>query len=108
MNTSLIVLVDCRSRCSVACKRSGVIFSVLGAVQSMEDRQNFVKEMHMLKTELFMELIEQGKLPLRPGVTRIISESSSVSSQALNCNCVAHGHCMLSYSTCINRDRRNK
>ena len=39
----------------------------------MEDRVAFVKEMHLLKTDLFMNLIEQGQLPLRPGVTRVIS-----------------------------------
>ena len=39
----------------------------------MEDRVSFVKEMHMLKTDLFMKLIEEGQLPLRPGVKRIIS-----------------------------------
>ena len=42
-------------------------------LQSMEDRVAFVKEMHLLKTDLFMNLIEQGQLPLRPGVTRVIS-----------------------------------
>ena len=45
--------------------------------QSLEDRQAYVKDMHLLKTELFMKLIEQGQLPLRPGVQRIISKFAS-------------------------------
>ena len=31
--------------------------------------------LHKLKTELFMELIESGTLPLRPGVKRLIDEA---------------------------------
>ncbi len=46
------------------------------SVQSMEDRQAYVKDMHVLKTELFMKLIEEGQLPLRPGVQRIIGMHS--------------------------------
>ena len=46
------------------------------SVQSMEDRQAYVQDMHLLKTELFMKLIEEGQLPLRPGVQRIISMDS--------------------------------
>ncbi|KAL0022531.1 hypothetical protein WJX79_008734 [Trebouxia sp. C0005] len=45
------------------------------SMQSMEDRQAYVKDMHLLKTELFMKLIEKGQLPLRPGVQRIIDEA---------------------------------
>ena len=43
-------------------------------VQSVEDRQAYVKDMHLLKTDLFMKLIEEGQLPLRPGVKRIIGK----------------------------------
>ena len=31
-----------------------------------------IKELHALKTELFMQLIESGALPLRPGIARIV------------------------------------
>lgn len=49
----------------------------------MEDRVAFVKEMHLLKTDLFMNLIEQGQLPLRPGVARIISTFHPLPSSSL-------------------------
>ena len=42
----------------------------------MEDRKEYVKEMHLLKTDLFMKLIEEGQLPLRPGVQRLIGQYS--------------------------------
>ena len=35
---------------------------------------NLVKEMHKRKTALFVELIESGKLPLRPGIRRFMKE----------------------------------
>ena len=38
----------------------------------LDDR---VKEMHKRKTALFVELIETGKLPLRPGIHRLMEEA---------------------------------
>ncbi len=32
-------------------------------------------ELHKLKTALFVELVERGELPLRPGVQRLVSEA---------------------------------
>ena len=37
-----------------------------------EDEDELIKEMHKRKTTLFIELIESGKLPLRPGVLRFM------------------------------------
>ena len=35
-------------------------------------RKELVQELHLLKTKLFMDYIEEGKLPLRPGVLRVV------------------------------------
>lgn len=40
-----------------------------------DQRKSFLKELHELKTDIFNELIESGKLPLRPGVKRLIEEA---------------------------------
>lgn len=40
-----------------------------------EEIDNLVKEMHKRKTALFVELIEMGKLPLRPGIHRFMKEA---------------------------------
>lgn len=40
-----------------------------------EEIDNLVKEMHKRKTALFVELIETGKLPLRPGIHRFMKEA---------------------------------
>lgn len=37
-----------------------------------EHRDSFIRELHALKTDLFMRIIDSGELPLRPGVARIV------------------------------------
>ncbi len=39
-----------------------------------EDLDDLVKEMHKRKTAIFVEMIEKGELPLRPGVKRLMQE----------------------------------
>lgn len=45
----------------------------LPAGKSIDD---FVQQLHLLKTEIFVSLIESGKLPLRPGIKRIMEEAN--------------------------------
>lgn len=40
------------------------------------ERQDLVKELHKVKTDIFMQMIESKQLPLRPGVKRLILEAS--------------------------------
>ena len=35
-------------------------------------RKEYIKSLHARKTELFLEIVTAGKLPLRPGVKRLI------------------------------------
>ena len=44
-------------------------------VTSPEERRAFLKDLHELKTDIFNELIESGRLPVRPGVKRLIGEA---------------------------------
>lgn len=39
------------------------------------DRENFVKELHLMKTENFNKVVESGKCELRPGVMRLMDEA---------------------------------
>jgi len=45
-----------------------------GVEVKTEDEDELIKEMHKYKTQTFIELIESGKLPLRPGVKRFMQE----------------------------------
>ncbi len=38
-----------------------------------QQQQALVKELHLLKTDLFMKMVEDGMMPLRPGVKRLVS-----------------------------------
>jgi len=37
---------------------------------------DLVQRLHLLKTEIFVSLIESGKLPLRPGIKRLMQEAN--------------------------------
>ena len=39
------------------------------------DREQLIYDLHALKTRFFMQLIESGTLPLRPGVKRLVDEA---------------------------------
>jgi HAD superfamily hydrolase (TIGR01509 family) len=48
---------------------------VQGWPDDVSDRDTLIKELHKLKTDFFMQIIESGELPLRPGVARIVDEA---------------------------------
>jgi HAD superfamily hydrolase (TIGR01509 family) len=50
-------------------------FDQYGWPGGVSDRDTLIKELHKLKTDFFMEIIESGELPLRPGVARIVDEA---------------------------------
>lgn len=45
------------------------------SIKDPAKRAQLVKDLHLLKTDLFMELVETGAMPLRPGVSRLIGEA---------------------------------
>ena len=40
-----------------------------------EGRQDKVKSLHLQKTDIFMDMINEGAIPLRPGVLRLVDEA---------------------------------
>lgn len=45
-----------------------------GQDKAIEDLDAFVKSIHRRKTEIFMEIIASGQIPLRSGIARIVNE----------------------------------
>jgi hypothetical protein len=45
--------------------------------EGKEDRAAKVKQLHLQKTDIFMKLIDEGRIPLRPGVLRLVDEAIS-------------------------------
>jgi len=50
-------------------------FDNYGWPPEVADNDTLIKELHKLKTDYFIEIIESGQLPLRPGVARLIDEA---------------------------------
>ncbi|MFC1635093.1 HAD-IA family hydrolase, partial [Planctomycetota bacterium] len=50
-------------------------FDQYGWPDDVSDRDVIIKELHKLKTDFFMQIIESGELPLRPGIARIVDEA---------------------------------
>jgi len=50
-------------------------FEGYGWPRDIEDKNASIKELHKLKTDFFMQIIESGELPLRPGVARLVDEA---------------------------------
>jgi HAD superfamily hydrolase (TIGR01509 family) len=46
-----------------------------GVAVTPQAENDLIKELHLRKTALFIELIESGRLPLRPGVHRLMKEA---------------------------------
>ena len=61
-------------------------FSEYGWPEHIGDRGVFVRELHALKTDLFMELIEAGELPIRSGIARLIDEAASAGVKLAICS----------------------
>ena len=50
-------------------------FNEVGWPGAEADRKALIQSLHLRKTDLFMELIAAGSLPLRPGVARLVDEA---------------------------------
>lgn len=50
-------------------------FDNYGWPADVANKDALIKELHKLKTDYFMEIIESGQLPLRPGVARFVDEA---------------------------------
>lgn len=50
------------------------------------ERQAKVKKLHLRKTDIFMDLIDEGAIPLRPGVLRIVDDAIANDIQLAVCS----------------------
>jgi len=56
-------------------ERMRYYFDQTGWPEDVPDKDDLIKELHKLKTDLYMQIIEEGSLPLRPGVARLVDEA---------------------------------
>jgi HAD superfamily hydrolase (TIGR01509 family) len=56
-------------------ERMCAYFDKEGWPEKVENKDEFIKKLHKLKTDKFMKIIEDGQLPLRSGIKRLIDEA---------------------------------
>lgn len=49
-------------------------------------RQTKIKELHLRKTDIFMDLIDEGSIPLRPGILRLVDEAITANIKLAVCS----------------------
>jgi HAD superfamily hydrolase (TIGR01509 family) len=72
------------------------------------DRDAFIQELHRRKTDLFMEIIAAGRLPLRPGVARLVDEAIAAGVPLAICSTSNERAVELVAERMLGRDRRNR
>lgn len=61
-------------------------FDSRGWPEGVEDRDGLIAQLHALKTDLYMQIIESGQLPLRSGVARLVDEAMEEGMQLAVCS----------------------
>jgi HAD superfamily hydrolase (TIGR01509 family) len=56
-------------------ERMRLWFDTNGWPEQYPGKDELITSLHLLKTRLFMEMVEAGRLPLRPGIMRIVDEA---------------------------------
>lgn len=51
-----------------------------------DERRALLAELHTLKTDIFMAMVEDGRMPLRPGVRRLVGEALAGGAQVAVCS----------------------
>ena len=72
------------------------------------DHDAFVMQLHRLKTDLFMQIIESGQLPLRSGVARLVDEAIAAGVTLAVCSTSNERAVHLIVDRMLGRDRKAK
>lgn len=83
-------------------------FDLQGWPSGVTDKDALLKELHKLKTDLFMQIIESGQLPLRPGVKRLVNEAIAGGMTLAVCSTSNERAVTQVVETMLGADRRKK
>jgi HAD superfamily hydrolase (TIGR01509 family) len=73
-----------------------------------DDKQAKVKELHLRKTEIFMDMIKEGNVPLRPGVLRVIDDAIAADLKLAVCSTSAEAAVRNLVQTLMGPERASK
>lgn len=65
----LLAVTGGKERIKLYCNQFNTVF------EQPDDMEDFVKKLHASKTDFYTQLLSEGKIPLRPGVERLIHEA---------------------------------
>lgn len=83
-------------------------FDENGRPEGVTDWDEYIKELHRLKTDLFRGIIESGRLKLRPGVARLVDEATSAGVRLAVCSTSNERAVKLIVEKLLGPDRRRK
>jgi len=89
-------------------ERMWSFFDRAGWPSGTTDRSAFIKELHHLKTDLFMNLVESGQLPLRSGIRRLVDEALAASLRLAVCSTSNERAVTAIVQTRLGRERRER
>ena len=88
-------------------ERMRFYFDEVGRPDSVTNKDEFILEMHKLKTDLFMQIIGSGELPLRPGVARLVDEAIAAGVKLVVCSTSNERAVNLIVAKLLGEDRKN-
>lgn len=74
----------------------------------VSNKEQFIKQLHLLKTEFFKEVLESGSVPLRSGVTRLMDEAFSNNIAVAICSTSSEDAVTTVARRLLGEDRLNK
>jgi HAD superfamily hydrolase (TIGR01509 family) len=88
-------------------ERMRYYFNENGWPRQFEDHEELIITLHKQKTQFFMQLIESGALPLRPGIKRLVDEAISRNLKLAVCSTSNEKSVRLIVDLLLGKQRRN-
>ncbi|RPI22761.1 MAG: HAD family hydrolase, partial [Acidobacteria bacterium] len=89
-------------------ERMRAYFDRAGWPSTVTGRDAFIQELHHLKTDLFMNLVESGQLPLRSGIRRLVDEAICSSVRLAVCSTSNERAVTAIVQTLLGQERRER
>jgi len=103
-----VALYDELLRIAGGKERMRLHFDQRGWPAGVTDKAALIQELHHLKTDLFMKIVESGKMPLRPGVKRLADEAIGAGVQLAVCSTSNQRAVTAIVETLLGAERRAK
>jgi len=83
-------------------------FDKKGWPEQYPDKDRLITDLHLLKTRFFMELVDAGRLSLRPGIRRLVDDAIAEGIQLAVCSTSNEKSVNLIVERLLGRDRKSR